>query len=88
MATKHWALGMGGLLLLRPPDREIEIEDALRSGLVEADRRGVRGGDITPFLLRWLDTETEGKTVGPHKQLLVENARLASEVAYAFSMTS
>jgi pseudouridine-5'-phosphate glycosidase len=83
MATKHWALGMGGLLLLRPPDREIEIEDALRSGLAEVERLGVRGQDVTPFLLRWLDVETDAKTVEPHKQLLVENARLAGEVACA-----
>jgi pseudouridine-5'-phosphate glycosidase len=83
MATKHWALGMGGLLLLRPPNREIEIEDALRSGLAELERLGVRGQDVTPFLLRWLDVETDAKTVEPHKQLLVDNARLAGEVAYA-----
>jgi pseudouridine-5'-phosphate glycosidase len=82
MATSHWALGMGGLLLLRPPNKEIEIEAALSSGLAEVERLGVRGQDVTPFLLRWLDIETNAQTVEPHKELLVDNARLAGEVAY------
>jgi pseudouridine-5'-phosphate glycosidase len=83
VAAAHWALDLGGLLLLRPPDSEVDIEESLRKGLAAAGHQGVQGSDVTPFLLRWLDQETDEQTVEPHRQLLLGNARLAAEVAVA-----
>lgn len=85
MARTHWDLGLGGLLLLRPPDLEVDIERALATGLAEAEHLGIEGGEVTPFLLRRLDEETEDRTVEPHKELLLANIRLAAQVATALA---
>lgn len=88
MAVAHWALGLGGLLLLRPPDSELDIEEALAMGLADAEHAGVEGAEVTPFLLRRLDEETGARTIVPHMELLIGNARLAGEVATALSLAA
>lgn len=85
MALLHWSLGLGGgVLLMRPPSHEVDIDDALEAGLKEAEAQRVRGQDVTPFLLAWLDSHTLGETVEPHGELLCENANLAGQVASCF----
>ncbi len=88
-AFAHWSLGLGGgVLVLRPPTTEVKIDHALAKGLQEAQRQGIRGQDVTPFLLGWLDDETHGTTVAPHRELLVNNAELAARVAVRMPSSS
>jgi pseudouridine-5'-phosphate glycosidase len=82
VARAHWELGGNGLLVARPPDESLDdveplIEDALR----EAESRGVRGQGITPFVLQFLHERSEGRTLRANRDLVVQNARLAGEIA-------
>jgi pseudouridine-5'-phosphate glycosidase len=53
----------------------------LTEGLIAAEAAGVRGKDVTPFLLDYLAKETKGASVDANVQLVVRNARLAAEIA-------
>jgi pseudouridylate synthase len=60
-------------------------ERALRAGLEELGRRGVRGKEVTPFLLERFAVETEGKSLGVNKEIILRNAALAARIAVALS---
>ena len=85
IALLHWKLGRGGLALVRPPAESLDVEPLVVEGLEEAARRGVRGQDVTPFLLAYLHTASGGRTVAANKRLVAENAALAADVAVAYS---
>jgi pseudouridine-5'-phosphate glycosidase len=55
----------------------------LASGLAAASEAGVRGKDVTPFLLDWFHRETSGASLATNVALVLNNARLAAEVAAA-----
>ena len=63
-------------------DRELH-DNALRAGLEELNRRGVRGKDVTPFLLDRFATETKGESLRVNRLIILNNARLAARVAVA-----
>lgn len=88
LAALHWALGLGGVLLANPvpeaaaiPRAEMEgwIADALR----DAERDGIAGKDVTPYLLAAIAKASGGRTLAANKALLLNNARLAGEIAAA-----
>ena len=79
-----------GLVVANPlPEKEQldpEMHDrALRAGLEELGRRGVRGKEVTPFLLDRFALETEGKSLGVNKEIILRNAALAARIAVALS---
>jgi pseudouridylate synthase len=79
-----------GLVVANPlPEKEqldLEMHDrALRAGLEELGRRGVRGKDVTPFLLDRFALETEGKSLEVNKEIILRNAALAARIAVALS---
>jgi pseudouridine-5'-phosphate glycosidase len=84
VARVHWNLGGGGLLLARPPDRSLDdVEPLIEEALAEAERRGVTGQAVTPFVLSFLHERSEGRTLAANRELVVANAGLAAEVAVA-----
>ena len=84
VARVHWELGGGGLLLARPPDRSLDdVEPLIGEALAEAERRGVTGQAVTPFVLSFLHERSEGRTLAANRELVVANAGLAAEVAVA-----
>jgi pseudouridine-5'-phosphate glycosidase len=60
-----------------------EVERAVRRAEERAERAGVRGKALTPFLLSALAEETGGASLEANLALLEANARLAAEVATA-----
>jgi pseudouridylate synthase len=67
-----------------PPDEQLDpaLHDrVLSEGLIAADAAGVRGKDVTPFLLDYLAEETQGSSLEANVCLVVRNARLAAEIA-------
>jgi pseudouridylate synthase len=79
-----------GLMVANPLPEEEQLDPdthdrALRAGLEELGRRGVRGKDVTPFLLDHFAAETEGKSLGVNKELILRNAALAARIAVALS---
>ena len=87
IATTHWVeLESGGLLVTRPPDESLDdveplIEDALRA----AEEEGVRGQQLTPFVLSFLHRWSDGRTLRANKDLVTANAQLAGEIAAALA---
>jgi pseudouridylate synthase len=80
-----------GLVVANPLPEEEQLDPelhdrALRAGLEELRRRGVRGKDVTPFLLDRFATETEGKSLRVNKRIILQNARLAARIAAALSV--
>ena len=67
-----------------PPEEQLDpvLHDrVLAEGLIAADAAGVRGKDVTPFLLEHLAEETHGASLEANVRLVLRNARLAAEIA-------
>ena len=58
-----------------------------QSALRDAARDGVRGADVTPYLLAAVARQTGGKTLDANLGLLESNARLAAEIAVQLAKT-
>jgi pseudouridine-5'-phosphate glycosidase len=65
-------------------DRDV-VADAVRACEERAVRQGVRGKDVTPFLLSCLAERTGGEILQANLALLESNAGLAAEVAAALA---
>lgn len=83
IATAHWELGGGGLLLANPPPRSIGVDTLIDSALDEAVETGTSGQRLTPFVLARLHEASGGETLSLNRELAAANARLAAEVAVA-----
>ncbi|HEX7242970.1 MAG TPA: pseudouridine-5'-phosphate glycosidase, partial [Longimicrobiaceae bacterium] len=85
----HRGLGVPGALLLcvpPPPEHALDADEvgaAIRRALERAESDGVRGKEVTPFLLRAVAEETGGRSLDANVALLRENARVAAAVAGA-----
>jgi pseudouridylate synthase len=86
------ALGLqdSGLVVANPLAEEEQLdpalhERALRTSLEELERRGIRGGDVTPFLLDRFAAETKGESLRVNRLIILGNARLAARIAVALS---
>jgi pseudouridylate synthase len=63
-------------------DRQ-QHDRVLAEALRAADAAGVRGKDVTPFLLDFFHRETHGASLAANIALVLSNARLAAEIAAA-----
>ena len=85
VASAHWQLGGCGLLLANPPPESLDVESLIEEAVAEAERQGVTGQAVTPFVLAFLHERSDGRTREVNRKLIVANARLAGEVAVAFA---
>jgi pseudouridine-5'-phosphate glycosidase len=53
----------------------------------EAHKKSIRGKALTPFLLQRISELTGGKSLQANLSLLLNNARLAAQIASAYRMT-
>ena len=84
ISQAHWELGGAGLLLARAPDNGLDdIEPLIEEALAEAQRQGVTGQQVTPFVLSFLHERSDGKTLEVNRELIAANAELAAKVAVA-----
>jgi pseudouridine-5'-phosphate glycosidase len=87
----HLALGPGSGLVVANPIPEShaldpdEVEAAVAVAIAAAADRGIRGRDVTPFLLERLREITAGRSVAVNRALLVHNAALAAALAVALA---
>lgn len=86
------ALGLegSGLVIANPLPEDVQLDRglhdrALGAGLEELKHKGVRGGDVTPFLLDRFATETKGESLRVNRLIILNNARLAARVAVALA---
>jgi pseudouridine-5'-phosphate glycosidase len=85
--------GAGGLLLVQapPPDVAIpadEVEGWIIAALNAAAADGVRGADVTPYVLSRVASASGGRALRANIGLIVANAGAAAEVAVALRALS
>lgn len=87
----HTALGLpGGILVANPIPSEHELpsdlhDQALAAALADAEVAGVRGRDVTPFLLERMRLLTGEASLRANEALLVSNACVAAQIAVALT---
>ncbi len=83
------ALGLSSAVLVFNPVSEglpfEEVQAWVREANREAAERGIQGKALTPYLLRRLAERSGGASDRVNRRLLVENARLAGEIARALA---
>ncbi len=85
IAAAHWRLGGSGILVGRPPDESLDVDELIEEIVAEAGRRGIVGQDVTPFVLAALHDRSGGETRRVNRDLIVANAGLAAEIAVAYA---
>lgn len=76
----------GGMLVTNPIPDEYALDDDyinsnIQRALNEADSLGIKGKNITPFLLDKIQKLTGGQSLASNIQLVFNNAKLASKIA-------
>ena len=86
-----WDLGMdGGMVIANPIPEEYEMDPQYINGVIDeavesAEKEGIRGKDITPYILARLHRKTEDKILFANKELVYNNVRLAVQIAIEYS---
>lgn len=86
-----WDLGLkGGMLIANPILKKYQmkfepIAEAIEKAVALAEKKGIQGKEITPFLLAKITKLTQGKSLAANIQLVYNNAKLAAKLAVAFS---
>ncbi|MBP9192810.1 MAG: pseudouridine-5'-phosphate glycosidase [Ignavibacteria bacterium] len=85
-----WDLGLnGGVIIANPIPEEFSfdknlIDKAIDEALAKADTKGIKGKDVTPFLLSEIKEITKGKSLDANIQLVLNNAKLAAEISIEY----
>ena len=91
IAKTKWEMGLGGGLLIGNPVPEEyamdydEMSATIDRALAAADAAGVKGKNITPFLLAHIVELTGGDSLKTNMQLAFNNARAAAQIAVALA---
>lgn len=86
-----WELGLkGGVVIANPIPARFEVQyatinTATEQALLEAKEQQIKGKEITPFLLLRIEQLTKGESLKANIQLVLNNARLAADLAVAWS---
>ena len=80
----------GGMLVTNPIPEEYAMEDgvinrAIEQAVAESVEQGIKGKEITPFLLARVADLTGGDSLESNIQLVYNNARLASRIAAEYA---
>ena len=83
----------GGLIIANPVPEEFSmdkknIDSAIEAALKKADKNGIKGKDVTPFLLSEIRNITGGTSLETNIRLVLNNAKLAAEIAGKLSVQS
>jgi pseudouridine-5'-phosphate glycosidase len=82
-----WKLGLtGGAVIANPVPEEFQmdadlIEKTIQEAVREAEKTGVKGKKITPFLLARIEELTGGKSLETNIRLVLNNAVLAADIS-------
>lgn len=87
-----WKLGLnGGVLIANPIPEEFsmdknKIDKSIDQALKNASAMGIKGKDVTPFLLSEIKDITGGKSLESNVKLILNNAKLAAEISSCLSL--
>jgi pseudouridylate synthase len=86
-----WDLKLdGGVIIANPIPEQYEaqrenIDKAIELALFEADKNGIKGKEVTPYLLDKVKDITSGKSLEANMALVKNNALLAAQIAVEYS---
>ncbi|MBN2796875.1 MAG: pseudouridine-5'-phosphate glycosidase [Clostridia bacterium] len=86
-----WAMNLaGGMVIANPVPEAYEmdteqINTAIENALKACEQEGIKGKDITPFLLARIKEVTGGSSLDTNIQLVFNNARVGAQIAVAYS---
>jgi pseudouridine-5'-phosphate glycosidase len=80
----------GAVLVCQPLPADVAldndmVESAIQSALKDAAGQGIKGREVTPFLLSALSRATEGRSLVANRALLENNATLAAAISKAIT---
>lgn len=87
IAKAHWELGLQSAVLVTvPPPEDValdstEMEEAISIALKEVEEKDIHGQGVTPYLLSRVSELTGRKSLTANLGLLLNNARVAAEIA-------
>ena len=90
MAFTQWDLGLHqGILVANPIPQEFALdpttmESQIQHSMKKANELGIRGKELTPFLLDQIKEQTQGLSLKANIELVKNNALLAAQVAIAY----
>ena len=83
IADAHWRLGGNSILVGRAPTESLDVTPLIEEAVAAAASNGIRGQAVTPFVLGYLHDRSDGETRRVNRDLIVDNASLAGEIAAA-----
>ena len=89
--SAQWSMGLGGgLVIAQAVPEEMAMEEtvisaAIEDALEEAEKRKIRGRDITPFLLARVKDLTGGDSLKSNIALVENNVRLGARTVAAYA---
>ncbi|HUI88727.1 MAG TPA: pseudouridine-5'-phosphate glycosidase [Anaerolineales bacterium] len=90
-APIHWSLGLHSAVLVTNPIPvtdavpKSELEPILQRASNEASEQKIHGQALTPYLLQRISELTDGRSLRANLALLLNNARLAAQIAKAMA---
>ncbi|CAK6950857.1 uncharacterized protein zgc:136858 isoform X2 [Scomber scombrus] len=88
-STLSLGLQSGVLLAVPIPEEHAaagqQIEEAIQTAVTEASAKGIRGRDVTPFILQKVNELTDGKSLQANIALIRNNTKVGSQIACALS---
>jgi pseudouridine-5'-phosphate glycosidase len=91
LLAAKWGLGLGGGVVIANPVPDAHSMDAtaigvaIETALAAAAKAGVKGKDVTPFLLAKVKELTGGESLESNIALVLNNAVLAARIAVEYS---
>ncbi|BCR35411.1 pseudouridine-5'-phosphate glycosidase [Mariniplasma anaerobium] len=86
-----WSLGIkGGMVIANPIPKAFSqdakmMNEVITKALQEAKLEGIKGKDVTPFLLAKVKELTKGVSLEANLELVYNNARLAAQIAKSYN---
>ncbi|TSI10641.1 pseudouridine-5'-phosphate glycosidase [Lysinibacillus sp. BW-2-10] len=91
MMRAKWDIGLRGGAVIANPIPESDAMEAsfinsiIEEALKEAEENGIKGKDVTPFMLGKVKELTEGKSLEANIALVKNNAHIGAEIAIALN---
>ena len=80
----------GGVIVANPVPKDFSLDKKIMDEIIDkavqdAHNQGIKGKEITPYLLATIDKMTGGTSLTTNIQLVLNNAALAAQIANAYS---